>query len=415
MMDRGLTESEVIYDWNHVGFDRPLATGKIELLDETLRDGIQSPSVVDPSIEDKRTIVRFMNRLGIHFANLGLPGAGPRAYADVKALLETIRDEGLAIRPTCACRTHPADIEPIIRASRETGVPIEIYTFLGSSPIRQLAESWDLQKLGKLTATAVDIGCKAGLPVAFVTEDTTRSAPGTLEVLFKTAIDHGAGRLVLCDTVGHASPDGLRALIEWTRGLCDGLGAKLGLDWHGHNDRGLALVNAIFAIQYGVDRVHGTALGIGERVGNTSMDQLLVNLRLLHAIPNDLSCLMAYCRTVSEATRTPIPRNYPVIGEDAFRTATGVHAAAILKAQDKGDRWLADRIYSGVPADMVGKRQVIEIGHMSGESNVVAWLRARGHEPTPDLVAEIFRAAKQTNRTLHDDEIEAVVRRVVKT
>lgn len=406
------SEGELLYDWNRVGFGRPLTERPVLLLDETLRDGIQSPSVVDPSTEDKIAILRLMDQLGIQYADIGLPGAGARARFDVQQLCEAIRDENLSIKASCACRTHPNDIHPIIAVSRETGVPIEVLTFLGSSPIRQYAEDWNVKKMQELVAKAVDLGVKADLPVAFVTEDTIRSHPTTLERLFKTAIDHGATRLILCDTVGHASPDGIKALVHWTRELVDKAGAQdVGLDWHGHNDRGLALVNTLFAIQYGCDRVHGTALGIGERVGNTAMDQILVNLRLLDAIDNDLTALMAYCRTVSEATRWPIPRNYPVVGDDAFRTATGVHAAAIIKARDKGEDLLADLIYSGVPAAMVGKRQIIEVGHMSGESNVVAWLQARGIEPTPELVAEVFRSAKGSNRTLHDDELDAIVRR----
>jgi len=413
MNDTTRDEDEIIYDWNRVGFDRNLTDKRVMLLDETLRDGIQSPSVVDPDVEDKIRILRLMDSLGIDTADIGLPGAGRRAVEDCTALCELIRDEELSIKASCAARTHPNDIAPIIAISKETGVEIEVLTFLGSSPIRRLAEDWSVEKMCKLTATAVSMSVEAGLPVSFVTEDTIRSAPATLEALFKTAIDNGAHRLILCDTVGHASPDGIKALVHWTLELIDtmGMAGKVECDWHGHNDRGLAVVNSLYALQYGCTRVHGTALGIGERVGNAALDQILVNLRLLKAIDNDLSSLMAYCRIVSEATKTPIPRNYPVVGEDAFRTATGVHAAAIVKAQKKGDEWLADRIYSGVPAEMVGKKQVIEVGHMSGESNVVAWLTERGWAPTPELVAEVFRAAKRGNRTLHDDEIEAIVRR----
>lgn len=404
-------ESEIIYDWNHVGFAGPLTPKPVLLLDETLRDGIQSPSAVDPSIEDKLQLLRLMDRLGVDVADIGLPGAGQRAIADVTALAETIRDEKLSIKASCAARTHPNDIRPIIEISQATGVEIEVLTFLGSSPIRQYSESWDIDRMQQLTADAVKLSVDAGLPCSFVTEDTIRSAPAALEVLFKTAIDHGAGRLILCDTVGHATPDGIKALITWTRELIAAADVEVGIDWHGHNDRGLSLVNSLFAIEYGADRIHGTALGIGERVGNCPMDQLLVNLKLLGAIDNDLSALMTYCRTASLATATPIPRNYPVVGEDAFRTATGVHAAAIIKAKKKGDDWLADRIYSGVPASMVGKKQVIDVGHMSGESNVVAWLQARGYQANPGLVAEIFRTAKAANRTLHDDEIEGIVLR----
>lgn len=411
MSEPAMTEGEIIYDWNRIGFAGPLTESRVQLLDETLRDGIQSPSVVDPSIEDKIQILRLMDNLGIDTADVGLPGAGKRAVEDVTALVEAIRDEGLSIKASCAARTLRNDIDPVIEISKETGVEIELLTFLGSSPIRALAEAWDINRLETLTREAVDLGVKAGLPVSFVTEDTIRSSPDTLERLFKTAIDHGARRLILCDTVGHATPDGIKALVNWTRELVASTGIEIGLDWHGHNDRGLALVNSVIAIEAGCDRVHGTALGIGERVGNAAMDMILVNLKLLGAIDNDLSALMAYCRATSEATRTPIERNYPVVGEDAFRTATGVHAAAIIKAQKKGDEWLADRIYSGVPAQMVGKQQVIDIGHMSGESNVVAWLTSHGYEPEPALVAAVFRAAKTSNRTLHEDEVLAIVRR----
>jgi 2-isopropylmalate synthase len=402
---------EIIHDWNRVGFAGPLANHNVTLLDETLRDGIQSPSAVDPPIEDKQALLRLMDRLGIEFADIGLPGAGRRAVEDVEALCKLIRSENLSIKPSCAARTHPNDIHPIIEISQRTGVEIEVLTFLGSSPIRQYSENWDLGRMERLVAQAVKLSVDAELPTGFVTEDTIRSSPESLERLFKTAIDNGASRLVLCDTVGHATPDGIKALVSWCRKLMDEMGVEVGLDWHGHNDRGLALVNSLFAIQYGCDRVHGTALGIGERVGNCPMDVLLVNLKLLGTIDNDLSALMSYCRAASLATRTDIPRNYPVIGDDAFRTATGVHAAAIVKAKRKGNDWLADRIYSGVPASMVGKQQVIEVGHMSGESNVVAWLQAHGYQPVPSLVAEIFRAAKGANRTLHDDEIEGIVLR----
>ena len=402
---------DIIHDWNHIGFAGPLTGRPVTLLDETLRDGIQSPSVVDPSIEDKIQLLRLMDRLGIHVADVGLPGAGKRAIEDVIALVEAIRDEGMSVRPSCAARTLASDIRPVIEISKETGVKIELLTFLGSSPIRQYAEDWELERMVRLTRDAVSMGVDAGLDVAFVTEDTIRSSPVTLEKLFKTAVDCGAKRLILCDTVGHATPDGIKALVTWTLELVQSMGSEVGLDWHGHNDRGLALVNSLFAIEAGCDRIHGTALGIGERVGNAPMDMILVNLKLLSAIDNDLSALMAYCRTASEATRTEIPRNYPVVGEDAFRTATGVHAAAIIKAQRKGDEWLADRIYSGVPACMVGKHQVIDVGHMSGESNVVAWLTTHGYDPTPALVAEVYRTAKQSNRTLHEDEILAIVKR----
>ncbi len=403
----------LIYDWNEVGrrfhpFDR-----SVEFFDETLRDGIQNPSVKDPSIEDKLEILHLMNNLGIHVADIGLPGSSKRAFDDVLRMCREIVDQKLNIRVACAGRTVPSDITPMVEISQRAGIPIEVYTFIGSSPIRVLAEDWDLESMLKKSADAIDVGVKAGLPVCYVTEDTIRSKPDVLAAMFKNAIDHGASRLCLCDTVGHATPDGVRNLITFARNIVATMGARdVKIDWHGHNDRGLGLVNALFAIEHGADRVHGTGLGIGERVGNTPMELLLLNLKLAGALPEqDLSNLLKYCQTVSRATGFPIPISYPLVGRDAFRTSTGVHAAAIIKAQNKGDAWLADRIYSGVPAGMFGRRQEIEIGPMSGASNVTFWLRQHGVEPAPELVQSIIQSAKGSDHVLTSDEVHGLIAR----
>jgi 2-isopropylmalate synthase len=406
-------DSDLIYDWNSVEKVAPLSPKrKIQFLDETLRDGIQSPSVVDPAIDDKLRIVDLANDLGIDTMDIGLPGAGKRAIEDVTTIAEHIRDAKLRVKASCAARTHVNDIQAIVDISQKVGIEIEVLCFIGSSPIRQYAEDWDLSRMMKLSADAIDLGRKYNLPVAYVTEDTTRSRPEVLTKLFTNAVEHGASRLIICDTVGHVTPDGIRNLLKFTRNVLDGMGRPdVGIDWHGHNDRGLGVVNSIFAIEYGADRIHGTALGIGERVGNAALDQILLNLKLLGELPeHDLTKLVLWCKVVSQATRVPIHPQYPLAGTDAFRTATGVHAAAIIKAEKKGDNWLADRIYSGVPAGMFGKEQQIEVGHYSGESNVVYWLKKRGYEPTKELVAAVLGAAKRGNRVLTDDEIVAVIK-----
>ena len=409
------TETELIYDWNSIEKVAKISPKRrIQFLDETLRDGIQSPSVVDPSIDDKIKLTELANSLGIDTSDIGLPGAGKRAVEDVTTIAEHIRDAKLKIKASCAARTHLGDVQAVVDISQKVGIEIEILCFIGSSPIRAYAEEWDLAKMMKLSADAIDLGRKYNLPVAYVTEDTTRSRPEVLTKLFTNAVEHGASRLIVCDTVGHVTPDGIRNLLKFTRNVLDGLGRPdVGIDWHGHNDRGLGVVNSIFAIEYGADRIHGTALGIGERVGNAALDQILLNLKLLGELPDhDLSKLVLWCKTASAATRVPIHPQYPLAGSDAFRTATGVHAAAIIKAEKKGDAWLADRIYSGVPAGTFGKEQEIEVGHYSGESNVIYWLKKRGFEPTKDLVAAIYNEAKRGNRVLSDDEIMAIVNRM---
>ena len=406
-----MDERELIHDWNSVDAAFDWRTCRVELDDETLRDGLQCPSVTDPSIEDKRALLHLIVDLGIHAADLGLPGAGPRAYADTLALAREVVSARLPLSANCAARTVLSDVEPVVAIAQATGLPVEAATFIGSSPIRQYAEDWTLDRMLRASEDAVTFVVREGLPVMFVTEDTTRAAPDTLRALYGNAIRWGARRVCLADTVGHATPDGVRALVRFVRDeIIAPSGEDVQLDWHGHRDRGLGLANCLAAIESGADRVHGTALGIGERVGNTEMDLLLINLRLLGAHQHDLSRLPEYSRLASRACGVPIPPSYPVLGEDAFRTGTGVHAAAIIKARRKGHAWLADRIYSGVPAGDFGLAQRIEISHVSGLSNVKYWLEEHGHDATDQgLCQHVFDAAKRVSRVLSDDEIETLV------
>ena len=408
-------ESEYIYDWNEVNRRGRLLNKPFELFDETLRDGLQNPSVKDPPIEAKLRILHLMNDVGIHVADVGLPGSSERAFADCLRICQEVAAQKLPIKIACAGRTVVGDITPMIELSQRAGVPVEVYAFIGSSPIRQYAENWDLELIARRSAEAIDVAVKAGLAVCYVTEDTTRSRPEVLTTLFRTAIDHGATRLCLSDTVGHATPDGVHNLIQFARSVIAGTGADIAIDWHGHNDRGLALENALWALEHGASRVHATALGIGERVGNAQMELILLNLKLLGQLEDqDLTGLLEYCTTTAEAVGWDVPINYPLVGRDAFRTATGVHAAAIIKAMAKGtagDAWLADRIYSGVPAGTFGRSQEICIGFMSGASNVSYWLRQRNIEPSELLVAEILKVAKTSTALLTDEQIHTVVRR----
>lgn len=405
-----MTDATLIHDWN-LDVTTPWSIPTVELCDETLRDGIQSPSIHDPAIEKKLELIQLMNQLGITIANIGLPGAGPRAQDDVLKIATYVRDQRLAIKLNCAARTVISDIEPIARLQQKAGIPIAAYCFLGASPIRQLVEDWSLDHLKRTTETAITFARKEGLAVAFVTEDTTRSSKSTLDVLFRHAIALGIERLVLCDTVGHATPNGVRALVHFTKEIINDSRADVKIDWHGHNDRGLAVSNAIFAAEFGCDRVHGTALGVGERVGNTSSDQLIVNLKLLKAYPHNVSSLATYVEKAADYLCVPLPYNYPVFGSDAFRTATGVHAAAVIKAHKKGDTILANTIYSGVPAHWFGKAQSIEIGPMSGASNVRHWLIAQNLDDGDDTVRAVLNYAKTKSTVLSNHEIRSFLDR----
>src|ERR1700681_4987088 len=366
---------ELIYDWNLASPSAIPPRTRVLLNDETLRDGLQNPSVVDPRIEEKIEILHLMESLGIDSVNIGLPGAGARAVADTEALAREIASKRMKIKPNCAARTVEADILPIVEISQRVGIAIEAATFLGSSPIRRLVEDWTVDHLERTTEKAVKFAVDHNLPSMYVTEDTIRTDPDTVKRLYSTAIRSGARAIVLCDTVGHAVPNGAYNLVKFViEEVVKPSGEKIRVDWHGHNDRGLAIANSLAAIAAGADQVHAAANSLGERVGNTAMELMLVNLRLMGVIHQDLSRLREYCEKVASATHTIIPPNYPVIGRDAFRTATGVHAAAIIKAFHRRNQSLADSVYSGVPAHLFGLDQVIEIGPMSGKSNVLFWL-----------------------------------------
>lgn len=412
-----LKHSKLIYDWNNVAGAGFKPAGRVLLNDESLRDGLQSPSVKDPDIGKKIEILHLMEALGINSLDIGLPGAGPRAYADTERLAREIAGSRMKIRANCAARTHENDIRPVAEIQQKTGLPIEAATFIGSSPIRRYTENWTDDFLLKTTEEAVKYARSLGLEVMYVTEDTSRCDPETIQRLYAAAISCGARAIVVCDTCGHSTPSGVHALVRFVmENVVEPSGETIRVDWHGHCDRGLAVANSLAALAAGAECVHATAMGIGERVGNTQMDQMLINLKLMNVSPwaeQDLTRLKDYCRAVSQATGIPIPKNYPVMGEDAFRTATGVHAAAVIKAYKKNDVELANSVYSGVPSHYFGLEQIIEIGPMSGKSNVVFWLDRRGLPASDDVVERIYQRAKASASCLTEAEILECVKNSV--
>jgi 2-isopropylmalate synthase len=399
----------LIYDWNLIDQPAGAERRRVMLDDETLRDGLQSPSVRTPTLDQKVHILHLMDSLGIDTADIGLPGAGPHVVRDVEHLAREIVSSKMQIRANCASRTMLADVTPIIEIAQRTGLDIECCTFVGSSPIRQYTEDWTIDRLQRMTEEAVGVAVKAGLACMFVTEDTTRANPDSLRALYSTAIRAGATRVCVADTVGHATPAGARAVVRFVQTIVDECGGGVGIDWHGHRDRDLAIENSLAAMDAGATRLHGAGIGIGERVGNTPMDVLLVNLVLMGHRKADLTRLADYCETIAEACGVAIPPNYPIMGRDAFRTATGVHASAVIKAFKKNDLTLADAVYSAVPATMVGRQQTIEVGPLSGKSNVIYWLERRGIEATDERVDRIFSRAKAASGVLTEAEIKALV------
>ncbi|MGZ7081298.1 MAG: 2-isopropylmalate synthase, partial [Thermoanaerobaculia bacterium] len=238
---------DLIYDWNIAG-EQAVRTGgrRVEFDDETLRDGLQSPSVTDPSIDEKIRILHFQNDIGADTSDIGLPGAGPHVQKSVERLAREIVDAKLKVKANCAARTHENDIRPIAEISQRVGIPIEACTFIGSSPIRQFAEEWEIDWIVEQSAKAVRFAVGEGLPVMYVTEDTTRAKPEDVTKLYTAAIEAGAKRVCVCDTVGHATPRGVRALLHFVREeVVKPTGENVRIDWHGHSDRGLAVANSL--------------------------------------------------------------------------------------------------------------------------------------------------------------------------
>ena len=409
--------SKLIYDWNIIDYEinRNPANHPhgVWFDDETLRDGLQSPSARNPTIDEKKELLTYMEKLGIQKVDLGLPGAGPFHREHINSMLSHLIDNDYQIRPGAAVRTLMHDIEPLVEMQEKHGIQIQASAFLGTSPIRQYTEGWTMEKLVSTMEKAVSYAVENDVPVMFVTEDTTRSNPDDVRAIYQRAMELGVRRLCVCDTCGHVTPNGVKKLLNFVdeEVIKDG-GYKrneIEVNWHGHQDRGLGVANNIAAVEAGADVIHGTALGVGERAGNAPLDQTLVNLKLMGVIDNDLTLLDEYMRTANKYIEVPLPRNYPVFGEDAFETGTGVHASAVIKAMRKGDDWLADRVYSGVPAGDFGLKQVIRIGHMAGRSNIIWWLEQNGYDVTDELVAHLFEVAKSQRRNMLDSEVESAV------
>ncbi len=412
-----MEEQDLIYDWNSIDYEieRNPSNHPHELWfdDETLRDGLQSPSARNPSIEEKIELIDFMERLGIQKVDLGLPGAGPFHIEHIDAMLQHMGDNEYSIRPGCAVRTVVSDIEPLVELQAKHEREIQASAFLGTSPIRQFAEGWTMEKILSTAESAVTFAVENDIPVMFVTEDTTRSKPEEIKEIYSRAIELGADRICICDTCGHVTPNGVRKLLGYIQEeVIPDTGVKrreIEVNWHGHQDRGLGVANNLAAYEAGADVIHGTALGVGERAGNAPLDQTLVNLSLMGVINNDLKGLNEYMRKAHEYVEVALPHNYPVFGDDAFETGTGVHASAVVKAMKKGDDWLADRVYSGVPAGDFGLQQIIRIGHMSGRSNVVHWLERNGYEIEDGIVNHVFEVAKGQRRMMTDGEVKEAI------
>ena len=392
----------LFHDWN--GSSK--SNMRCRIVDDTLRDGLQSPNVVAPKLAEKLTLIDCMVKNGIYSLIASYPAASKELFAETEAMLRHIRGNKYQIAPALAGRTALQDLQPIAELQQRFGRQLRAYAFIACSPIRQSVENWDLSLIRERIKESLKYLIAENVFPIIVIEDSTRCKPDDLSEVIRCAVDGGAKSITIADTVGYINPEGVRKLISFVRGIS---GDHVLLEWHGHNDRGLALANALAAIESGVDCVHTTAAGIGERTGNLSFEQLLLNLWLNGGGDINLSFVNEFAALTAQYTHIPIPPNQPVIGSDIFTTGTGVHAAAILKALKSGDTVLADSVYSSVPARLLGREQNIEIGQMSGRANVEAKLLQMRLPYTDDTAEKILAAAKSSSHFLTDVEITRLV------
>ena len=396
---------KLFYDWSKTGLSEIKSKAKVTLLDESLRDGIQSSFVKTPNLEEQKRLIQAMDEVGIEFLDIGFPGSGKAVFDTIAALLAHVRQKSFRIVPTCAARTHRGDIQPIVELSEIFGSAIEPLVFVAASPIRQLVEEWTSNDILFLIEDSLRFSRSQGLNPTLVIEDATRSSKEILTAIYKLAMELDVHRIVLCDTVGFCTPDSTQRIVEWTFSYFAEHTYKMNLDWHGHNDKGLGVANSIRAFQSGCDRIHGTALGIGERAGNTAIDQLIVNLYLEGYGQWSTSKLKQYIVKSAQAYDITVPQNYPVFGDSVFSTASGIHASAIIKAEKTGNPDLTNYVYSAVPATDFDRKNTIEINATSGKSNVKYFLESKGLTFSDYHINEVLAYAKRIGRTLTSEEI----------
>ncbi len=400
-----MTEEQLIYDWNRQSGAAPL-TCSPEVLDVTLLEAPHSPAARQPPLSERLRLLHQLDELGLDLVCLGDAGEG---WAETLPLVSEVAESRLKVRSAVLCRNHATELERVAEASEQLGHAIHVLLQCGYSPLQEWkGEAWAAARAERMQESVM-FAVGLGLTVTLLCPDAPRAHPGWLVDTLGRALDSGAQRLALVDTTGCATPEGVARLVAFVTELCRRKGLPERIDWFGFNDRGLALANALTALESGASRVHASVLGLAERSGCVPLDLLLINLRLLGALDRPMEALASVCQRVAEGYQVEVLSNYPVLGKDAFRTGTGVHAAAIIKAERKGFSWLADLIYSGVPAALFGFEQLIEVGPMAGESNVLHWL-ARNHlEATPERVQALLAAAKSADHVLSDEEIRAAL------
>lgn len=394
---------EILFTWNERRLPEQVA---VEIEDDTLRDGLQASFIRKPTVEEKAELIELSAEIGARHVVLGFPASSPAEFSDSRRLLSVIADCRLPMTPWFLGRALRADMEPILRLRDIFGGDVGAAFFIGTSPMRRYVEQWDFGLMVKRITDTMEYLQQAGLPFSFSIEDASRTPPAEVETMVEAAVRYSAFSIALCDTVGESTPEGVRRLVEFTKAITKRHGSGLKILWHGHNDRGLALANSIAAIEAGADIIGGAFLGIGERTGNTALEQVIMYLHQNKVGTFDVKGLIPYVRKLAMATDFPVPVNAPLVGPQAFATCTGTHSAAVLKAAELGTDF-EDYVFSSIPASELGAMQDIGVGPTSGMANARYVLEKGNMASSEEIASELLAFAKRQQRLLHEDEIVA--------
>ncbi|MCF6284125.1 MAG: 2-isopropylmalate synthase [Candidatus Hydrogenedentes bacterium] len=375
----------------------------IRVLDTTLRDGEQTPGV-HLDIHEKVCIAQGLEALGVATIEAGFPASSPGDAAAVRAIAKVVRKTEVAALSRCVGR----DIDVAGKALRDASCPV-MHLVIGTSDIHME------HKLGMSRAKLVDTIAESVRharrwtdTVQFSLEDATRSDPIFLRQCAQTAVEAGATRINIADTVGCMMPDAFGPMIF---DMNQFLGPDIVVSAHCHNDMGLATANALAAVKAGARQIECTINGIGERAGNTALEEIAVILALKGVGETGirLDQLCALSARVAEMTNVAVQPNRAIVGANAFTHSSGIHQDGILKAAEN---------YQFVAPELVGKA-----GHdfvltaRSGRNAVTHVARSRGHvisEVDQDRIyAEFVRFADTVPGAVDGDDLDAIVGRVI--
>lgn len=388
------------YSWGEYDFSKKV----VQVLDTSLRDGLQDAQIRHPSLEEKERLVDILVQVGVEAIDIAIPIARGSHLREAIQLARRIPSN---VTVACLARTDASDIQAAVDLAQGAGRPIETIVFCGASPLRRWVEDWDVTEITEWMAKSVNFASKQGLIPTVATEHTTQTEPEVIKQIYLAGLDNGGQKVCIADTSGAASPISTEKIIRFFRDEVLKSFNDVDIDWHGHNDRGLSVINSLVALSAGAQRVHGTAIGIGERAGNTPLEQMLINLKMARDPKRqDLGAISELATFAAEIFNVPVPPNYPGLGEKVYRTASGIHAAAELKAGQLGLKGTTP--YSAVSPEWVNRETDVVVGPLSGSHNVRFVAERLGIPATNEFIARALDVAKSANRILTDQDIKNI-------